>query len=80
MHRVSGDVCLPFRVSCASTWNHVVKANQCVQNVAVIGTAANNATDITRNIRAVFQCIRNAEFKFTIEKCHFGVRQFEFLG
>ena len=58
----------------------VVKADQCAQYVDDIGIAANNARDLTRNIRAVFQCIRKAGLKFTIEKCHFGVRQVEFLG
>ena len=58
----------------------VVKADQCAQYVDDIGIAANNATDLTRNIRAVFQCIRNAGLKLTIKKCHFGVRQVEFLG
>ena len=58
----------------------VVKADQCAQYVDDIGIAADNATDLTRNIRAVFQCIRNAGLKLTIEKCHFGVRQVEFLG
>ena len=58
----------------------VVKADQCAQYVDDIGIAANSATDLTRNIRAVFQCIRNAGLKLTIQKCHFGVRQFEFLG
>ena len=58
----------------------VVKADQCAQYVDDIGIAANNATDLTRNIRAVFQCIPNAGLKLTIEKCHFGVRQVEFLG
>ena len=58
----------------------VVKADQCAQYVDDIGIAANNATDLTRNIRAVFQCIRNAGLQLTIEKGHFGVRQFEFLG
>ena len=58
----------------------VVKADQCAQNVDDIGIAANNATDLTRNIRTVFQCIRNAGLKLTIEKCHFGVKQVEFLG
>ena len=53
----------------------VVKADQCAQYVDDIGIAANNATDLTRNIRAVFKCIRQAGFKLTIEKCHFGVRQ-----
>ena len=54
----------------------VVKADQCAQYVDDIG----NATDLTRNNRAVFQCIRNAGLKLTIEKCHFGLRQVEFLG
>ena len=58
----------------------VVKADQCAQNVDDFGIAANNATDLTRNIRAVFKCIREAGLKLTIEKCHFGVRQVEFLG
>ena len=60
--------------------DRVVKADQCAQYVGDIGIAANNATDLTRKIRAVFQCIRNAELKLTIGKCHFGVRQVEFLG
>ena len=58
----------------------VVKADQCAQYVDDIGTAASNATDLIRNIRAVFQCFRNARPKLKIEKCHSGVRQFEFLG
>ena len=58
----------------------VVKADQCAQYVDDIGIAANNATDLSRNIRAVFKCIRQAGLKLTIEKCHFGVRQVEFLG
>ena len=57
----------------------VVKADQCAQNVDDIGIAANNATDFTRNIRAVFKLIRQAGLKLTTEKCHFGVRQVEFL-
>ena len=58
----------------------VVKADQCAQYVDDIGIAANNATDLTRNIRAVFKCIRQAGLKLTIEECQFGVRQVEFLG
>ena len=58
----------------------VVKADQFAQYVDDIGIAANNATDLTRNIRAVFKCIRQARLKPTIEKYHFGVRQVEFLG
>ena len=58
----------------------VVKADQCAQYLDDIGIAANNATDLTRNIRAVFKCIRQAGLKLTIEKCHFGVRQVDILG
>ena len=58
----------------------VVKAGQCAQYVDDIAIAANNATDLTRNLRAVYQCIRHAGLKLTIEKCHFGVKQSEFLG
>ena len=58
----------------------VVKADQCAQYVDDIGIAANNATDLTRNIWPVFKCIRQAGFKLTIEKCHSGVKQVEFLG
>ena len=58
----------------------VVKADQCAQYVDDNGIAAKNATDPPRNIRAVFKCIRQAGLKLTIEKCHFGVRQVEFLG
>ena len=58
----------------------VVKADQCAQYVDDIGIAANNATDLNRNNRAVFKCIHPAGLKLTYEKCHFGVRQVEFLG
>ena len=58
----------------------VVKADHCAQYVDDIGIAANNATDLTRNIRAVFKWIRQAGLKLTIKKCHFAVRQVEFLG
>ena len=57
-----------------------VKADQCAQYVDDIGIAANNDTELTRNIRGILQCIRKAELKLTIEKCHFGVRRVEFLG
>ena len=58
----------------------VFKADQCAQYVDDIGIAANDATDLTRNIGAVFKCIRQAGLKVTIEKCPLGVRQVEFLG
>ena len=58
----------------------VVKPGQCAQYVDDIGIAATNATDLTRNIQAVFKCVRPAGLKLTIEKKSFGVRQFEFVG
>ena len=57
----------------------VVKADQCAQYVDDIGIAANNATELTRNIRAVFQCIRNAGLELTIEKCHLESGRLNFL-
>ena len=53
----------------------VVKSDQCAQYVDDIGIVAKNATDLTRNIRAVFTCIRQAGLKPEVKKCHFGVRQ-----
>ena len=58
----------------------VVKADQCAQYKDDIGLAASNATDLPRNIRAGIKCIRETGSKMTIEKCHFGVRQVQFLG
>ena len=58
----------------------VVKADQCAQYVDDIGIAANNAPELARNIKAVFTCIRKAGLKLSMEKCHFGVRQVNFLG
>ena len=57
----------------------VVKADQCAQYVDDIGIAANKATVLTWNIRAVIKCIHLAGLKLKIEKSHFGVRQVEFL-
>ena len=71
-------MCLHPQVLCVV--DPVVKINQCAQNMDDIGNAANIATELTRNIRAVLKCIRQAGLKLTIEKCHFGIRQFEFLG
>ena len=53
----------------------VVKADQCAQYVDDTGIAAYSATDLTRNIRAVFKCIHQAGLK-----CHYRARQAEFLG
>ena len=58
----------------------VIKADQCAQYVDDIGIAANTTEQLIKNIRAVFKCIHKAGLKLTIEKCHFGVTQIEFLG
>ena len=58
----------------------VVKADQSAQYVDDIAIAANNATDLTPNIRAVFKCIRQSGLKLTIDICHLAVRQNESLG
>ena len=57
----------------------VVKADQYSQSVDDLRFAVNNARDFTRNIRAVCKCICQAGLKMTFEKCHFGVKQAEFL-
>ena len=49
----------------------VVKADQCAQYVDDIEISASNATDLSRIIRAVFKCVRQAGLKLTIEKSHF---------
>ena len=58
----------------------VIKAYQCAQNVDDIGITANTPDQLIKNIRAAFKCIRTASLKLTIENCHFGVTQVEFLG
>ena len=58
----------------------VIKADQCAQNVDDIAIAANSVTQLIRNIRAVFECIRQAGLKLFIDKCRFGMTEVEFLG
>ena len=71
LHKASADLASAFSSFMREYLDPVVKADQCAQYVDDIGIAANNATDLTRNIRAVYQCIRNAGLKLTIEKCQF---------
>ena len=58
----------------------VIKADQCAQYVDDIGRAANSVTQLMRNIRAVFECIRQAGLKLSIDKWHFAVTEVDFLG
>ena len=57
-----------------------IKADQCAQYVDDIGIAANDTKQLCTNIRTVFECIRNAGLKPSMSKCHFGVKQVDFLG
>ena len=58
----------------------VIKADQCAQYVDDIGIAANTPEQMTRNLRAVFQCLRKAGLKLSMANCHFGVQEVYFLG
>ena len=48
----------------------LIEAGRCAQCVEDLGIAAITVTPMIRNIRAVFECIRKAGIKLTIEKCH----------
>ena len=58
----------------------IVKAAECAQYLDNIGFAAKTTTDLDWNLLAGFNCIRRAEVKLTMERCHFGVRQVEIPG
>ena len=58
----------------------VIKADQCAQYVDDIGIAANDAEQPITNLRATFQCIREAGLNLTMNKCHFGATTIYFLG
>ena len=58
----------------------LIKADPCAHHVDDIGIAANTVTQLCINIRAAFECIRNAGLKLSMSKCHFGGKQVDFLG
>ena len=60
--------------------DRAIKADQCAQYVDDIGIAANDTKQLCTNIKTVFECIRNAGRKLSMSKCHFGVKQVDFLG
>ena len=74
LQKVSADLCLLFSSFMREYSDTVVEAHQCAQYVDDIGIANNNATCLTRNIRAVFKCICQTGMKLTKEKCYFGGR------
>ena len=53
---------------------------QCPQNVADVGVAANNNQQLLRNLQALFAFIDKAGLKLTLAKCHIRVRQLNLLG
>ena len=52
--------------------DRVTKADQCAHYVDDIGIAANDADHLIKNLRATFECIREAGLKLTRHKCHIG--------
>ena len=60
--------------------DRAIKADQCAQYADDIGIAANDTKQQCTNIKAVFECVRNAGLKLSMSKCHFGVKQVDFLG
>ena len=78
-HKVSADLYLRFRASCASTWTHLSRLTNVLKTLIVLKLQPTKLRTLTWNNRAVSQCIRNARLKLTIEKCHFGRRQIEFF-
>ena len=45
-----------------------------------IGIAANDADHLIANLRTTFKRIQEAGFKLTMDKCHFGETEIDFLG
>ena len=60
--------------------DRVIKADQCAQYIDDIGIAANDAEHLIKNLRATFECNREAGLKLTMHKCHFGATEIDFLG
>ena len=60
--------------------DEAIKADQYAQFVDDIGKAANDTKHSCVNIETVFECIRNAGLKLSLSKCHFGLKQVNFLG
>ena len=70
----------PFSSFMREYLDRVIKADQCAQYVDDIGVAAIDANQLIVNLRATFQCIREAGLKLSMHKCHFGATEIDFLG
>ena len=60
--------------------DRVIKADQCAQYVDDIGIAAKDANHLIANLRATFECIREAGSILSMHKCHFGTTEIDFLA
>ena len=62
LHMVSADLCLPFQCASASTWIQLSRLTNVLNTWTTLELQpkTQNATDLTRNIWAVFKCIRQA--------------------
>ena len=58
----------------------VIRADQCAQYIDDIGIAANIPQHLIKNLRAVFQCKREAGLKLSLAECHSGLQEVGFLG
>ena len=58
----------------------VIKADQCALYVEDIGIAANTPQQLIKNLGRVVQCLREADLKLSIAKCHFAVQKVDFIG
>ena len=58
----------------------VIKTDHCAQYVENIGIAANDSHQFIKNMRMIFECIREATIKLTMPKCHFSATETNFLG
>ena len=70
----------PFPVFSREYSDGVIKADRCAQNVDDIGIAANDAGHPIKNMRPMFECIRDAGLKLTIYKCYFCTFATDFFG
>ena len=58
----------------------VIREDQYAQYVGNIGIDANSPEQLTTKLRAVYKCIQNAGLKLCTAKCHFGLKEVDFLG
>ena len=69
-----------FSSSMRENLNGVRKTDYCAQFVDDNGIAANDNNDLTKILKSTFGCIRETGLKLTMNKCHFGATEIDFLG